>query len=111
MFLYFHLPLHDAVECGHSEAALHFIQLCASVHVEDSDGFLPVECYGQKYMHQFHAELFENRVPTKRTDILQGIARILDHDKQSMHDFDCQVHHVCSSCPMTVRRESFVWPP
>ena len=55
-----------------------FIQLGASVDVEDSDGFLPVEYYEQKYMHQFHAELFENLVPTRRIDILKSNARIQD---------------------------------
>ena len=90
---YIPLPLHAAVYSGHADAALHLIQLGASVDIEDSDGFLPIEYYQMKYIH--HNELFKNLVPTKRIDILKSIARIVDDCNESTYNFGIKCNMFC----------------
>ena len=100
--MYNHLPLHEALKCGHSKAALHLIQLGASVdkgYIFRSAchgvfpplnvpvcGFLnyyyagwglPIEHYAKRYTHQFDERLFEKLVPSNGIKILQSIGSIL----------------------------------
>ena len=71
-----HLPLHEAVDCGHSEAALHLIQLGASVDKGRISG-LPIDYYAKRITHQIDEKLFEKLVPSDTINILRSIGRIL----------------------------------
>ena len=68
------LPLHKAVSCGNTDAALHLIKLGASVNQEDGSSKLPFEHFRES---QSNSELLMSILPQKGhgVRILQTIMR------------------------------------
>ena len=83
-----HLPLHVAIASRHFEAALHLIQLGASVDIGGGClHSLPINLYRPYHQESyFHAELFEKLVPSGSMEILHCVSKILDCEKNKLHD-------------------------
>ena len=74
-----HLPLHVAIKTCHFEAALHMIQLGASVDIEVGHCSLPsIGFIYRPYRQERYFELFEKLVPSGRMDILYCVSEILE---------------------------------
>ena len=80
-------PLHTAISHGHTESALHLIELGANVMHTDKDRRLPIDCYIRKYTNSYEAELFTSLIPSRSRDLLRFICEWFSSRDLGVQDF------------------------
>ena len=84
-----YLPLHTAVSCGHTAAALHLINLGASVNQLDGYQKLPIEYFVEKCTNYYDIKLFIRLLPLRFSDAhipLRLICKTLCNERLHMED-------------------------